>query len=185
MLAVVTVDNDLDLVNGDTSSIAALLLDDGGDGIALREALDAANNTVGADDVNFDGGLTGSTILLGGTQLTVTEGVTITGPGQADLTIDGVTYKDVGVRARGVSAFQAGKKTGKLPLKISMDEFVADRRLMGHRSLALNNGYWDPDQPDVDDAEQTRLAVAAGEIDEATLAGWLRERVTFPTPRYN
>ena len=34
--------------------------------------------------------------------------------------------------------------------------------------------------PDVvDDAEQTMLAVASGEIDEAGLATWLRERLTF------
>ncbi|MDE0699610.1 MAG: hypothetical protein F4Y27_01435 [Acidimicrobiaceae bacterium] len=42
-----------------------------------------------------------------------------------------------------------------------------------------NNGVWDPDPPDVDDAERTMLAVAAGEMDEQGLAGWLRERVGF------
>ena len=45
--------------------------------------------------------------------------------------------------------------------------------------IDLNDGCWDPDPPDVDDAEQTMLAVAAGEIDEATLADWLRQRVVF------
>ncbi|MDW3217137.1 MAG: Fic family protein [Acidimicrobiales bacterium] len=45
--------------------------------------------------------------------------------------------------------------------------------------IDLNDGYWNPDPPDVDDAEQTMLAVAAGEIDEAALADWLRERVVF------
>lgn len=49
--------------------------------------------------------------------------------------------------------------------------------------IDLNDGRWDPDPPDVDDAERTMLAVAAGEIDEATLATWLRERVTFSTPQ--
>lgn len=43
--------------------------------------------------------------------------------------------------------------------------------------IDLNGGTWDPDPPDVDDAEQTMLAVATGEIDEAELATWLRERV--------
>ncbi len=43
--------------------------------------------------------------------------------------------------------------------------------------LDLNDGIWDPDPPDVDDAETTMLGVAAGEIDEAALADWLRERV--------
>jgi death on curing protein len=45
--------------------------------------------------------------------------------------------------------------------------------------IDLNNGHWDPDPPDVDDAEKTMLAVAAGEIDEAALADWLRQRVVF------
>lgn len=43
----------------------------------------------------------------------------------------------------------------------------------------LNGGYWDPDPPDVDDAERTMLAVASGEIDEQALAGWLRTRINF------
>jgi prophage maintenance system killer protein len=45
--------------------------------------------------------------------------------------------------------------------------------------IDLNDGVWDPDPPDVDEAEQTMLAVASGEIDEAELAVWLRERVAF------
>jgi death-on-curing protein len=45
--------------------------------------------------------------------------------------------------------------------------------------IDLNSGHWDPDPPDIDDAEQTMLAVASGEIDEATLAKWLRQRVVF------
>ena len=45
--------------------------------------------------------------------------------------------------------------------------------------IDLNGGRWDPDPPDVDDAEHTMLAVAAGDIDEGSLAVWLRERVTF------
>ena len=45
LLALVTVSNDNDADNGDTSSIAALIASDGGDGISLREAMIAANNT--------------------------------------------------------------------------------------------------------------------------------------------
>jgi death-on-curing protein len=43
----------------------------------------------------------------------------------------------------------------------------------------LNGGRWEPDPPDVDDAERTMMAVAAGEIDEATVSAWLRARVRF------
>jgi death-on-curing protein len=45
--------------------------------------------------------------------------------------------------------------------------------------IDLNDGQWDPDPPDVDEAEQAMLAVAEGEIDEAEFAEWLRERVGF------
>ena len=43
----------------------------------------------------------------------------------------------------------------------------------------LNGGVWDPDPPNVDDAEVAMLAVAAHEVDEAWFARWLRERVHF------
>jgi len=35
------------------------------------------------------------------------------------------------------------------------------------------------DPPDVDQAEEAMLAVAAGDVDEAWFADWLRERVRF------
>lgn len=43
----------------------------------------------------------------------------------------------------------------------------------------LNDGHWDPDPPNVDDAEAAMLAVAAHAVDEAWFAAWLRERVRF------
>jgi len=42
--------------------------------------------------------------------------------------------------------------------------------------LDLNDVLWDPDPPDVDEAEQAMLAVAAHEVDENWLADWLRQR---------
>lgn len=45
----------------------------------------------------------------------------------------------------------------------------------------FNGGHWGPDPPDVDDAVQTMLAVAARDVDEAWLATWLRQRVRFTT----
>lgn len=43
----------------------------------------------------------------------------------------------------------------------------------------LNGGRWEPDPPDVDEAESAILAVAAHEVDEEWFASWLRERVRF------
>ena len=43
-----------DAINGDTSSFDNLLLDDGGDGISLREAMTAANTQAGADTITFN-----------------------------------------------------------------------------------------------------------------------------------
>ena len=69
MLAIVTVGNDLDLINGNTASIEILMDNDGGDGISLREAVTAANNTPDADEVLTAVGIPGQFILLGGTKI--------------------------------------------------------------------------------------------------------------------
>lgn len=45
--------------------------------------------------------------------------------------------------------------------------------------IDLNDGRWEPDPPDVDEAEQAMLAVAAREVDEAWFGSWLRDRVKF------
>lgn len=51
---IVIVTTSADDVNGDTSSISALVADPGSDGISLREAILAAEGTVGHDEVRFD-----------------------------------------------------------------------------------------------------------------------------------
>lgn len=43
----------------------------------------------------------------------------------------------------------------------------------------LNDGSWDPDPPDIDQAEEAMLAIAAGDVDETWTAAWLRERIQF------
>jgi death-on-curing protein len=45
--------------------------------------------------------------------------------------------------------------------------------------IDLNDGAWEPDPPNIDDAETAMLSVAAGEVNEEWLAAWLRERVHF------
>jgi len=84
----VTVSNNLDIDNGDTSSITNLIATPGGDGISLREAITAANNTTGANSIDFS--VTG-TITLNSYYgaLQITDSTTITGPGAATLAISG------------------------------------------------------------------------------------------------
>ncbi|NER05912.1 MAG: DUF4347 domain-containing protein, partial [Okeania sp. SIO3C4] len=66
ILAQINVSITDDTVDGDTSSISALLSDPGTDGeISLREAVIAANNTAGDDTINLTGGETYSLTLTG------------------------------------------------------------------------------------------------------------------------
>jgi hypothetical protein len=53
VIATLTVTNSSDVVDGDTSSVAALLGNSGADGISLREALLAANASAGGDVIEF------------------------------------------------------------------------------------------------------------------------------------
>ena len=91
LLASVTVGNATDVVSAtaNTSSISALIANDGGDGISLREAIAATNNTSGEDTITFASSLMGETITLGGSQLVINDSVTIQGLGADQLTISG------------------------------------------------------------------------------------------------
>lgn len=81
-----------DLVNGDTSSVAALLARPGGDGISLREAIAAADHEAGKYTIRFANALRGTTIGLHSELPPLTgAGIAIdgdiTGDGQPDVTI--------------------------------------------------------------------------------------------------
>ena len=95
LLATVTVGTNLDVFDGDTSSVANLVSNPGADGaISLREAISAANNTAGADTVNLPAGtyiLTNSgsaedSNATGDLDILDPAGTTIVGAG-ADLTV--------------------------------------------------------------------------------------------------
>lgn len=89
-LLAVTVDTPDDVVDGATTSINDLLLAPGADGkISLREAIVATNNTAGADEIDFHASLAGDLITLGGTALSISDDLTISGLGVALTTIDG------------------------------------------------------------------------------------------------
>lgn len=63
----------------------------------------------------------------------------------ADLTVDGVTYPDVGVRIRGNTSYTSlPSGSDKFSLKVDMDFVDPDQELLGYDSLNLNNGFHDP-----------------------------------------
>ncbi len=62
----------------------------------------------------------------------------------ADLTLNGKIYKKVGVRFRGNSSYKAIGISKKKPFKISMDAYVPGQRLLGYRTVNLNNSFRDP-----------------------------------------
>jgi hypothetical protein len=105
------VTNLTDVVNGTTTSITALLANPGADGVSLREALAAANNTAGADAIIFSAGLFAAprTITLTGGQLSLTDaaGTTISGPGASLLTVSGNLNGEVFVQTAGASTIAA------------------------------------------------------------------------------
>ncbi|MCA9029903.1 MAG: hypothetical protein KDA66_03790, partial [Planctomycetaceae bacterium] len=72
VVSTLTDENDGDFSDGDLS---------------LREAIEIANGRAGSEPITFRGDITG-TILLGGTQLLISDDVTFTGPGADQLTID-------------------------------------------------------------------------------------------------
>ena len=112
LLSAITVSNATDVSNApDTSSITALIANDGGDGISLREAITAANNTTGEDTITFEGsvftGGNNSLIRLTQGELNITDslsidgtsvdGVVITGDANSDdVTVSGTNITDVG-----------------------------------------------------------------------------------------
>ena len=63
---------------------------------------------------------------------------------QATMTVDGVIYDSVGVRLRGNTSYQSTGQSQKKSFKISLDYADPDRRIMGYRSMKLNNEAGDP-----------------------------------------
>ena len=81
--------------------------------VTLREAIEAANTDSsidgseagsGADEIRFDASLAGSTIILGGTQLELTDDVTIVGLGADQLKISGNNRSRIFTIEEGVTA---------------------------------------------------------------------------------
>jgi hypothetical protein len=66
-----------DAVNGDTGSVEALIADDGGDGISLREALLAANASAGTQHVLFEFAGAGPQVITLGSALPAITGTLV------------------------------------------------------------------------------------------------------------
>lgn len=89
--------------------------DDGSSG-TLRWAITQANSSAGADTIDFANGVTG-TITLTSDLPSITDDLTITGPGEANLTIDGdSSYRPFTIRTGGkfltISHLSLTKGTG-------------------------------------------------------------------------
>ena len=117
LLASVTVSNATDLINApDVTTISALLADDGGDGISLREAITAANNNSDADVITFDSPIFAGprTISLGSQLPTITENLTINGPGQDLLILDAGLGGDGLMNGNGYRIFNIDNGTSNI-----------------------------------------------------------------------
>jgi hypothetical protein len=85
-------------------------LNDTGAG-SLRQAISDANGAEGADVIEFADGVSG-TITLGGTELSITESLTINGPGSGLLTLDGNDASRVLRFTSGTSSLRGVTVTG-------------------------------------------------------------------------
>jgi uncharacterized protein (TIGR03437 family) len=108
---VIMVTNSTGAVNGDTSSVKALVANPGPDGISLIEAITATNNDPGTWNIQFDPALKGSTILGGLPYLSggnVTLNGDINGDGQPDITVTSTIFILSGGNTVNGLAFQNG-----------------------------------------------------------------------------
>jgi spore coat protein CotH len=62
----------------------------------------------------------------------------------AKLTVDGKTYRDVGVHFRGMSSFGTVGEGRKRPLNLSLDFVHQEQQIGGYRTLNLLNSHEDP-----------------------------------------
>ncbi|MDP6929693.1 MAG: CotH kinase family protein [Planctomycetota bacterium] len=61
---------------------------------------------------------------------------------KADLSVDGKSYLDIGIRVKGNTSSRV--RGNKKPFNLTFDAFTPNQRLYGIKTLNLNNGYVDP-----------------------------------------
>jgi hypothetical protein len=138
--------------NGDSKDQApgnGVCLDEAGH-CTLRAAIEEANSTAGIDEINFSFIIPASTIQLNPnlspSELTVTQGVTITGPGARQLTILGntsVTSDVISIAATAATAVKINGITvansGRYGINNAGRLELADVAIKGSRSTGINN----------------------------------------------
>ena len=62
---------------------------------------------------------------------------------KADLKVDNVTLKDIGVRFKGNTSYSYNPTSEKKPFNLKFDRFVADQSLYGYEHVNLQNVYKD------------------------------------------
>lgn len=63
---------------------------------------------------------------------------------KADLTVDGESCKDVGLRFKSNSSYRFSSDGFKRPIKIDTNRFVTDQKLHGRPKFNLSTSYLDP-----------------------------------------
>jgi hypothetical protein len=151
----VSVTNGTDAVNGDTRNIADLIADPGSDGISLREAVTAANNTFGPVTITFDPTVfaTASTIKLTAGQLALTTSwaVAIEGP------------------AAGVTLLGGGT-TGVLQVNAGVTASISNLTITGGRGSASGGGLLNNGTATLTDCAISGNAIAGTAVDGAGLS---------------
>ena len=138
MLAAITVGNATDIVSptADTSSIAALIASDGGDGVSLREAVTAANNTAGEDAITFDASVFtgGDNNLIRFSQLTGELSI------NDSLSIDGAAVGGVVIAANPSGYSRVLNFSASLGSLTLQDLTITGGRLGGSTSASFGGG---------------------------------------------
>jgi spore coat protein CotH len=96
--------------------------------------------------------------------------------GKADITIDGETVRDVGLRYKGNGTFLEGRGTGKFSFKVDFNEYEDDQEFRGLTKINLQNNITDPSM--LREALSYELFREAGI--PCSRVGWAKVTLTVP-----
>ena len=140
-IGAVVVTNTNDLSNGTTTSISALAANDGGDGVSLREAISAANNTVGTDYIYF--GISGGgvhTIATASALPTISEAVVLDGTTQSGYAGTPLIDLDGNAAGAGVSGLTVSA-TGSTISGLAIERFRSSGLVLTGGSTTVTGNY--------------------------------------------